>query len=276
MLPRMPLAPTTPPPPRPDDARALMWLNADRVVYVGLLGAPSVRSFGAHSIYLSLARPHRICIGNGASVWQTTPLSVVPPHTPHRIESDEPMICSIVVELDTVDAAQLPAPLRGARGALDAPALAAALRRAVDAFRHGPSRRFDGSAEFDRAFFGAPLATRPLDPRIAAVLTRMKAAPDQPHAAVECAASVHLSVSRFLHLFKADVGVPFRAHRTWQRARSLLYHVRQRANLTTIALDAGYPDSTHFSHSIRHVYGLTPKSIFDGCRRLALYGRDAG
>ena len=39
-----------------------------------------------------------------------------------------------------------------------------------------------------------------------------------------------------------------------------------------VALDVGYPDSTHFSHSIRQVYGLTPKSIFAGCRKLALYG----
>jgi AraC-like DNA-binding protein len=37
----------------------------------------------------------------------------------------------------------------------------------------------------------------------------------------------------------------------------------------------GYPDSTHFSHSVRQVYGLTPKSIFAGCRKLALYGSGA-
>lgn len=49
----------------------------------------------------------------------------------------------------------------------------------------------------------------------------------------------------------------------------------QSSNLTDIALDAGYPDSTHFSHSIRQVYGLTPKSIFAGCRKLALYASGA-
>ena len=79
-------------------------------------------------------------------------------------------------------------------------------------------------------------------------------------------------MSRFLHLFKAEVGVPFRSFRTWQRARSVLHFVTQTANLATIALDVGYPDSTHFSHSIRQVFGLTPKSIFEGCRKLELYG----
>ena len=67
-----------------------------------------------------------------------------------------------------------------------------------------------------------------------------------------------------------------RSFRTWHRARSLLYYVRQNSNLTDIALDAGYPDSTHFSHSIRQVYGLTPKSIIAGCRDLALFASRVG
>jgi AraC-like DNA-binding protein len=39
-----------------------------------------------------------------------------------------------------------------------------------------------------------------------------------------------------------------------------------------VALDAGYPDSTHFSHSIRHVYGLKPRDLFAGSRRLTVLG----
>ena len=87
----------------------------------------------------------------------------------------------------------------------------------------------------------------------------------------ECAASVHLSFSRFLHLFKQETGMAFRAFRAWKRARSLLRYVRQTATLTDIALEAGYPDSTHFSHSIRQVYGLKPSDILAGSRRLALH-----
>jgi AraC-like DNA-binding protein len=43
-----------------------------------------------------------------------------------------------------------------------------------------------------------------------------------------------------------------------------------------VALDTGYPDSTHFSHSIRHTYGLKPKDIFAGSRRLRIYAPHAG
>ncbi len=256
---------------------ALMWLNADRVLYVGLLGEPSVRTFGGHAVYASLAVPHRISLDGDE--WQTTELSVVPPNVPHRIVSGERMICSLVIEAETVAPAELPAWLRECRGAVDATlaqALLQGMRAALEAFRQSGTKQYANAHEYDIAFFGEALATRPLDKRIASVLQRIKLDPNQPHSAQECAASICVSVSRFLHLFKAEVGTPFRSFRTWQRARSLLYYVTQTDSLANIALDAGYPDSTHFSHSIRQVYGLTPKSIFAGCRKLALYGDAIG
>ena len=91
-------------------------------------------------------------------------------------------------------------------------------------------------------------------------------------AAEDCAQQVELSFSRFLHLFRENVGAPFRSFRTWKRARSLLHYVNRDANLAHVALDTGYPDSTHFSHSIRQIYGMKPKDMFAGSRRLAIYG----
>ena len=63
------------------------------------------------------------------------------------------------------------------------------------------------------------------------------------------------------------------AIRSPKRARSLLqYVVNQDSSLTDVALGAGYPDSSHFSHSIRQVYGLKPKDIFAGSRKLRVIG----
>ena len=80
--------------------------------------------------------------------------------------------------------------------------------------------------------------------------------------AADCAASVNLSPSRFLHLFKEQTGISFRAFRAWKRARHLLHFVNEDINLAHLAQDIGYPDSTHFSHSIRRFYGLQPRAIF--------------
>ena len=235
----------------------VMWINADRVAYVGLMGEPSVRTLGAFAIYVSLKLPHKICINGGE--WQETELSVVPPGVSHRIISSERMICNVLIESETVGTQTLPKFIREGRGAVHEPTSLAGVREALDRFRQSGHRQFERTEDFDQSFFGTTLLARPLDRRIRAVLDRIKKDPNSHTSAKDCAVASHLSVSRFLHLFKAEVGSPFRSFRTWQRARSVLYYVTQSANLTSIAQDLGYPDSTHFSHSIRQVYGLTPK-----------------
>ena len=80
-----------------------------------------------------------------------------------------------------------------------------------------------------------------------------------------------MSPSRFLHLFKEETGISFRSFRAWKRARHLLHFANQDINLAHLAQDIGYPDSTHFSHSIRRFYGLKPRAIFSGSRDLAIY-----
>ena len=66
----------------------------------------------------------------------------------------------------------------------------------------------------------------------------------------------------------------FRAFRAWKRARHLLHFANEDINLAHLAQDIGYPDSTHFSHSIRRFYGLKPRAIFSGSRDLAIYRSD--
>ena len=42
----------------------------------------------------------------------------------------------------------------------------------------------------------------------------------------------------------------------WKRARRFMDHANRDHSVTEVALDLGYPDSTHFSHSIRACFGL--------------------
>jgi AraC-like DNA-binding protein len=247
----------------------LMWLTTQRVFYAGLLGAAAQRSLGGHGIYVSPAGvPNRIRIGGGA--WQSGELLVVPPQVPHQVATDQPLILNLLIESESVDPSRLPAFLQHC-GPVDAPSFVQRVRAAhVRLLAASGRESFDGF-DFDMLFFGQPLVPRLLDARIRQVVERINADPALPASAEECAAAVKLSFSRFLHLFKQETGVPFRTFRAWKRARSLLRHVRQAATLTDIALDTGYPDSTHFSHSIRQVYGLRPSDILAGSRRLAVH-----
>ncbi len=246
----------------------VMWLTSQRVFYAGLLGATRTRSLGGHAVYVSpRGLPNRVSIDGGP--WQSGELLVVPPHVPHRVESPEPQVLNVVVEAESVRAEALP-PVLQQSGAVHDDAMVRRVRVAHAQLLAACEGEAPPPADFDRLFFGEALAPRCVDPRIAQVIARICANPAEALAAEACAESVGLSFSRFLHLFRDQVGVPFRVFRAWKRARSLLRYVHQGTSLTDIALEAGYPDSTHFSHSIRQVYGLTPSDIVAGSRRLAV------
>ena len=256
-------------PPGNGRGERLMWITTQRVFYAGLLGAAAERALGGHGVYVSpTGAPLRIRIGGGA--WQGGELLVVPPQVPHEVTTDHRLVFNLLIESESVDPSRLP-PFLQHCGPVEAPAFVQRVREV-----HGRLLAASGSGcfeglDFDPLFFDRPLVPRSLDARIRAVVDRINADPAAQTSAEECAAAVKLSFSRFLHLFKQETGVTFRAFRAWKRARSLLRHVRQTATLTDIALDTGYPDSTHFSHSIRQVYGLKPSDILAGSRRLALH-----
>ncbi|WP_225782728.1 AraC family transcriptional regulator [Xenophilus sp. Marseille-Q4582] len=247
----------------------LMWLTGQRVFYAGLLGSVALRTSGGWAIYVSPSGlPNRVRLGGGA--WQSGELIVVPPMVPHCMESPQPLILNLVIEPEFVDPHALP-PLLRQCGVVDDAAFVRHVRATHARLLAASGRQCFGGFDFDRLFFGAPLPVRALDARIRTVVERVNANPAESVSAEQCAAEVNLSFSRFLHLFKAQTGMTFRAFRAWKRARSVLRYVRDAASLTDIALSAGYPDSTHFSHSIRQFYGLKPSDIVAGSRRLALH-----
>jgi AraC-like DNA-binding protein len=238
-----------------------MWLSPDRVFYRGLLGATAVRTMGAVMVYSAYEGTIRVQVAQGP--WQLGKLAVVPACTPHRIQAESRVIDVVQLEAETLHEPSLPYPLQ-AQGIVEDRALVGRIRSECIALQGAHCSDHD----FDRLFFEQPLAIRPMDPRIARIVEQVKHAPASPLSAEECATQAQLSFSRFLHLFKQEVGQPFRSFRTWKRARALLHHVHSASNLAYVALDTGYPDSTHFSHSIRQIYGLKPKDIVAGSRRL--------
>jgi AraC-like DNA-binding protein len=253
------------------DSRHLMLISPARVFYAGLLGRPRQRTSGGFAIYVSMQGALSVSQGGHTS---TSELAVVEPYVPHSLNSEHLSIISLVIEPETVPVEALRA-LTARLSGLSGAALAARIRGAYEALRITGRRDGFTTSEFDTIFFGEQLAARPIDPRIARAIVRLNDFSSAAVTAADCAASVNLSQSRFLHLFKDQTGISFRAFRAWKRARHLLHFVNEDINLAHLAQDIGYPDSTHFSHSIRRFYGLQPRAIFSGSRDLAIYRSDS-
>jgi AraC-like DNA-binding protein len=99
------------------------------------------------------------------------------------------------------------------------------------------------------------------DARVAAALRRLGEAPAEPHQLTSMARYVHLSPSRFLHLFKETTGVPFRRYRVWTRMGAAVRALAAGVSLTEAALDAGFSSSAHFSAAFREMFGLAPSRL---------------
>lgn len=250
----------------------MMLMTRGRVAYMGLLGRPQTREFGALTVYVSLSAPFQIQVGERC--WESAEMYVVAPDTRHRITTSDRVIGVLLLETETIAPDALPPWLQPS---LDARQCEPGLQRVRGAFRAlcgGQMSVATARDDFDGYFFGQELAPRKLDARMAAVVDRIGQDPCGLVGAEECAKMVDLSFSRFLHLFREEVGTTFRSFRAWKRARSFLWHVNTASSLTDVALDIGYPDSSHFSHTVRRYWGLTPKDILAGSRRLAVICHD--
>lgn len=246
----------------------LMLISPQRVFYAGLLGRPRGRTPGALHIYSAIEGSVAVT-RDGRT--ERAPMLAVPPYVSHAVVSDYPAIVCITIEPETVQASELDR-LANRLAGPEGLQVRQRILAVYDGIRSGTVRPAEiATAEFDRLIFGAPLTPRVLDPRVAAIVAQLGENPERVMTAQDCASEAGLSQSRFLHLFKDETGVSFRAFRAWKRARHLLHFVNEDLNFAHLAQDIGYPDSTHFSHSIRRFYGLQPRAIFTGSRDLAIY-----
>ncbi len=246
----------------------LMLITPERVFYAGLLGRPRQRSSGACHIYVALQGGLRLTSADG--VESTGELLVAMPYAQHTMASDCRTVLCVTIEPESVRAGALEQMVGRLTGP-ERPAFVQRIRAAYDALRQRRCGRDLTGAELDALCFGEALPQRPLDPRVVRAIARIGRFCGEPVTAECCAAEAGLSPSRFLHLFKEETGISFRSFRAWKRARHLLHYANQDLNLAHLAQDIGYPDSTHFSHSIRRFYGLKPRAIFSGSRDLAIY-----
>lgn len=105
--------------------------------------------------------------------------------------------------------------------------------------------------------------------RIAAALRHMREEPHRAHRLTTLAERAGLSPSRFLHLFKAETGVPLRRYRIWNRMGAAVRASGQGASLTEAAHAAGFASSAHFSSAFRDMFGMMPSDLAKALRPAA-------
>ena len=100
-----------------------------------------------------------------------------------------------------------------------------------------------------------------IDSRVAKVVEKIKQTADDNLSVDDLASFVNLSVPRLVQIFKKQTGVPMRRYRLWHRLFITAVEMASGGNLTEAAMNAGFTDSAHFSHTFKAMFGMAPTTI---------------
>ena len=101
----------------------------------------------------------------------------------------------------------------------------------------------------------------PADPRILRALEYLRANLGGSVSLERVAAEVHLSPSRFRHLFVKEMGLALRPYVLWLRVNRAVEAFVAGESLTSAAYLAGFADSAHLSRSFRRMYGMAAATL---------------
>lgn len=104
------------------------------------------------------------------------------------------------------------------------------------------------------------------DERIASALSAIDSRLNATLTLAQIAATVHLSGSRFAHLFTEQIGIPFRRYVLWARIKRAVSIALAGEQLTTAAIEAGFADQAHFTRVFRRTFGFSPSTVIKNSR----------
>jgi AraC-like DNA-binding protein len=110
---------------------------------------------------------------------------------------------------------------------------------------------------------GAPPARR-LDERVTKVLTAIQASDDLRMSIEEAAAMAFLSPSRFAHLFKQQVGLPFRRYMLWRKLTRAMLTIGREPTIAAAAHASDFADAAHLTRTFYQMFGLPPSVMMRG------------
>lgn len=110
---------------------------------------------------------------------------------------------------------------------------------------------------------GAP-PTRQLDHRVTRVLQAILDSDDVRMSLEAAAKLVHLSPGRFAHLFREQVGLPFRRYILWRKLARAMLAIGHERTLATAAHASGFADAAHLTRTFYQMFGLPPSVMMRG------------
>lgn len=106
--------------------------------------------------------------------------------------------------------------------------------------------------------------SRKLDERVTRVLAMIRGSDELRISIEDAAAKAFLSPSRFAHLFKQQVGLPFRHYMLWRKLTRAMLVIGRGETISTAAHEADFSDAAHLTRTFYQMVGLPPSALMRG------------
>lgn len=219
-----------------------------------------------HAIQIVLSLEGEIAIAGADGVWRSGRGVVVLPDVEHSFDGSGFLGAMLFVDPESMEGAWLRTTLRDALTVVPAARVELAaeeLRR----FLEQPYEALEVPALVRHCVTtlcaGVPPA-RQLDERVTRVLREIKSSDDLRVSLETIASSAALSPSRFQHLFKQQVGLPFRRYLLWRKLTRAMLAVGREKTLTMAAQASDFADAAHLTRTFYQMFGLPPSVMMRG------------
>lgn len=236
-----------------------LLLGADRALYQGNLPSTGMHCHPCPVLLMGLSGRFGLQFPDAEPA--TCRSALISAGVEHLFDPRGESVALIYLEPDAPESCALRPWMNSSAGVVWDPCSASRVRGVTDARLN----HFDLPGLLGRTLPQAP----PLEPRVARAMRYLRTHADRAPGRSETAALVHLSTSRFNHLFSAHAGASFRDYRVWSQLRAAIASMARHPRLTDAALEGAFVDSSHFSRRFRDTFGMTPRSVLQPLGQIA-------
>jgi len=106
--------------------------------------------------------------------------------------------------------------------------------------------------------------TRRLDSRVTTVLDAIRASDELRMSLDQAAVKACLSSTRFAHLFKDQVGLPFSRYMLWRKLTRAMVAIASEDTIAAAAYAADFADAAHLTRTFYQMFGMAPSALMRG------------
>jgi AraC-like DNA-binding protein len=219
-----------------------------------------------HAIQIVVALEGEIAVQGEDEVWRSARGIVVGPDREHSFDPQGAFAAMMFVDPESTEGVWLRSSLQGDVTILPERRVAACVTE-LARFRDQPLESMEVGALIRhcvQALSAGALPARRLDSRVTRVLQQIQRSDDLRLSLAAAAKSAFLSPSRFQHLFKQQMGLPFRRYVLWRKVARAMLAMGREGTATAAAHAADFADAAHLTRTFVEMFGIPPTVMLRG------------